>query len=145
MFLLGVTLVTRRPHSPKWLDSWCGRELVEELLCIWMLCGWAGKAREWERAGERGNRNGEMFSVTPLAILGPQPSPLAWRNKGFPCRRKLWKFPYRKKVHQEGKLLREEMLRDRLLFLRAVIQESCNWNCICQTCKFSWQVLATGF
>lgn len=26
MFLLGVTLVMRRPHSPKWLGSWYGRE-----------------------------------------------------------------------------------------------------------------------
>lgn len=34
-------------------------------------------------------------------------------------------------MHQEGKLLKEEMLRDahRLLFLRAVIQESCNCHC----------------
>lgn len=31
-------------------------------------------------------------------------------------------------MHQEGKLLREEMLRYRLSFLRAVIQESCNWK-----------------
>lgn len=35
-------------------------------------------------------------------------------------------------MHQEGKLLREEVLRDtlKLLFLRAVIQESCNWNSV---------------
>lgn len=25
MFLLGITLVTERPQSPKWLDSWCRR------------------------------------------------------------------------------------------------------------------------
>lgn len=26
MFLLGSILVTQRLHSPKWLDSWCGRK-----------------------------------------------------------------------------------------------------------------------
>lgn len=35
-------------------------------------------------------------------------------------------------MHQEEKLLREEMLRDthRLTFLRTVIQEACNYSCV---------------
>lgn len=67
------------------------KDRVEELLCIWMLDCWSGRVREWERAGQRGNGNGEMFSILALPILGLQPSPLAWRIKGFPCRRKPWR------------------------------------------------------
>lgn len=61
IFLLGATSVTQRPHSPKWLGSWCRR--VGWRNCCVFEC-WVvelGKARGWERAGERGNGNGEMF------------------------------------------------------------------------------------
>lgn len=70
VFLLGITSVTQRPHSPKWLDSLCRRGGFE---CWVVEPGKHGN----ERAGARGNGNGDMFSVLALAIVGPQPSPMA--------------------------------------------------------------------
>lgn len=58
-------------------------QLVRKKRIMWKNCCvfecWVvemGK-QENEKAGERGNGKGEMFSILALAILRPQPSPLA--------------------------------------------------------------------
>lgn len=51
MFLLGVTLVTQRPRSPKWLDSWCRRREGGGTV-VYLNAGLLG----WECKGMRKSR-----------------------------------------------------------------------------------------